>query len=114
MQPLARILLAILLLVFAAGTIVQAAAVAHAKMDMPMAMSVSAGDYMPGCDDCSDDPGNAMACFTACMLPALGLEAPAMPFVPTTRAPVQSVASWALTGQSRPPDPYPPKPTVLN
>jgi hypothetical protein len=56
-----RIVLSVLVLAFAAGTFVQAAAPAHAKMEMPMAMSQIGGDHMSGCDDCMDDPGAALS-----------------------------------------------------
>ena len=102
--------------VFAAGTVVQATAAMAMQTDalISMTMPGPASDPMPGGDDCSDASDDTIACFTACTLPALGLVAPAVAFVPMASVPVQPLLAWAIISQSRPPDPYPPRPSVLN
>ena len=114
MRLVARLALALVALVFMAGTMVHAVAATHMTMDMPMAMSSSAGEHMPGCDDCGGDPESSMACFVACAQPALGLGAPAVSFAAMIRTPMQPVMSRAVTGVLQPPDPYPPRPSILN
>jgi hypothetical protein len=113
MRPLLRIVLSVLVLAFAAGTFVQAAAPAQAKMEMPMAMSQIGGDHMSGCDDCMDDPGD-MACFIACTFPALALVSPLPALAPVVRMPMQPAFARAVVGEPRSPDPYPPKPSIRN
>jgi hypothetical protein len=107
MRSLSRFTVAVLILVFAAGTFVQAAALS--KADMPMAMSPEMGEEMPGCDDCSDDPDAAMACVAACALPALGLQDASLQFGPPVRVPLKSASARAMVGELRAPDPYPPR-----
>src|SRR5688572_1429938 len=116
MRPLARLLQAALVFVFAAATVVQATAAMGMQTSalMSLTMPGPASDLMPAGHECSDEPDAAMACFTACMLPALGLVAPAVAFVPMASAPLQPLSAWAIISQSRPPDPYPPRPSVLN
>jgi hypothetical protein len=111
MRSLSRFTVAVLILVFAAGTFVQAAALS--KADMPMAMSPEMGEEMPGCDDCSDDPDAAMACVAACALPALGLPATLLVPAPIVRMAPRPASAAAVDGESRAPDPYPPRPSVL-
>jgi hypothetical protein len=81
-------------------------------MDMPMPMSGPAADHRPNCDDCGD-PGEGFACFLACTLPVLDIAAPEAAFRPLVKLPVQPLAAPAIIGTSRPPDPYPPRPSVL-
>jgi hypothetical protein len=116
MRPLARLLLAPLVFVFAAATVVQATVAMGMQTNalMSMTMPGPASDPMPGGDDCSDASDDAIACFAACTLPALGLVAPAVAFVPMARVALQPLLAWAIISQSRPPDPYPPRPSVLN
>lgn len=114
MRPLVRLVLTFFVLVFVAGTIVQATAAANMKMDMAMAMPIAAGAHMPGCDDCKGDPDKGLACITACTLPALGLLIPTVSFAPAVKAHIHPALLWAIVGESRAPKPYPPKPSVLN
>jgi hypothetical protein len=112
MRPLARFVLAVLILALAAGTFVQGAAVDRSKMNMPMAMSQD-GDHMPGCQDCGDDP-DATFCFMMCTLPALGLPPLSLTLAPMVRMPIEPSSAWGAVGQPRAPDPYPPRPSILN
>ena len=115
MRPLARLLRAALVFVFAAATVVQATAAMGMQTDalMSLTMPGPASNSMPAGHDCSEEPDAAMACFTACTL-AAGLVAPAVAFVPMASMPHQPLLAWAIISQSRPPDPYPPRPSVLN
>jgi hypothetical protein len=106
MPRLARLLLTILALSFAAGVSVQA--MAAAPMDLPMAMSGAAGEPMPDCDHCGGDADETV-CLIACTLPVLDMVSPELALRPLTKCAVQALAAPAIVGQSRPPDPHPPR-----
>ena len=112
MRSLVRVVLSFLILVFAAGAVLQAAALAPATMDVPMAMSQSAG-HMPGCDDCMDDPDD-MTCFLACAQPAFSLATPLPVLASAVRMSVHPALAWAVMGELRAPDPDPPRPSILD
>jgi hypothetical protein len=112
MRPLARFALAVLILVFAAGTYVQATTLTHSTTDMPMAMSQD-GHQMPGCDDSGDDP-DALVCFMVCTLPALGLPFPSLTLAPMAGVRIEPAFVRAASGRPAEPDPHPPRPSSLN
>ncbi len=97
-------------LAMAAGAVISAAQATSMAVDMTAA-SHSDG-AMPGCDDC---PGGdaGMACASGCMT-LLSALIPAVPSIvaPAAQALAGSGASQ-FVGHSRPPDPYPPRTTVL-
>lgn len=113
MCRLARFLAAVLVLVFATGTFVQAAAATHSKTNLPMAMSQGMSDHMPGCDGCGDDP-DAMACLVACTAPSLALPVRSLALAPMVRMAVLPASSLEPSGEARAPEPYPPRPSVLS
>lgn len=83
--------------------------------DMTVKMTAAAASDMPmpsGCSDCDGDHGVTAACFALCG----GLLA-VLPLVPTVVAAVSlstpAVQGIPVAGHYGPPDPYPPRPTIL-
>ena len=111
MRRLARLLLTILALSLAAGVSAQAMAAAH--MDAPMAMSGAAGEPVPDCDHSDGDADETTACLIACTLPLLYVVSSEFALRPLVKCAVQALAAPTIIGQSRPPDPHPPRLAAL-
>jgi hypothetical protein len=94
-----------------------AGAVINAAQATSMAMDMSAGGHsdgmVPGCDGCPGGDDGAMACAAACVAPATAV-LPKGFLVGMALTRVFSAArTQALVDHHRPPDPYPPRTTVL-
>lgn len=83
--------------------------------DMAVKMSTAAASNMPmpsGCDGCNGDHGVPTACFAQC-----GGLAAVLPLVTTGVATISqsapAVQTVPVAGHHGPPDPYPPRPTIL-
>ena len=107
MSNWAKSLVVLLLVVFAAGTVVQSAQ----ATTMDIMMSTMADGGVGGCDKCpnaADDAG--ASCATGCVAPASGLSALTFAFyVPALDGQSGPVKLERLSGHRPPPDPYPPK-----
>jgi hypothetical protein len=82
--------------------------------DLHMALASSNGSEMPACDSrCGDDTG-AANCDVGCTVHLLGI-VPTEGFAPIalSRALYPSLG-FIHAGQSRPPDPHPPRPFILS
>ena len=87
----------------------------HAS-DMAVKMATAPASEMPmpsGCNGCSDDNhGMPLACFAFC-----GGVVAVLPVVPTVAAAVSvcppAASALSIAGHHGPPDPYPPRPTIL-
>lgn len=110
MRRFARLITVLVALAIAAGWVINAAQATGMAIDMAAATHSDGG--MPGCDGClGGDAG--MACASGCMtlLTAVIPAAPSIAVSPTQALPGCGVRQ--LVGHSRPPDPYPPRTTVL-
>lgn len=111
MRRLARMVVVLLSLALVAGAVINAA------QATTMAMDMSAGAHsdgsMPGCDGCPDGNDGAMACAAPCLAPATAV-LPVGTSVAGALARIFIAArTQALVDHHRPPDPYPPRTTVL-
>lgn len=112
MHGLRRILVALLLLAFGAGTTLHAV---EAGAMAPGAMAGSAAD-MPMPDDCEACGDGGMATVSACVTGCLGMPA-VLP--QSTASAIASAAAFdplperRIAGSTGKPDPHPPKPGVL-
>ncbi|MGH6701841.1 MAG: hypothetical protein ACRECG_00295 [Bradyrhizobium sp.] len=85
---------------------------------MATKMTTAAANDLPmpgGCSGCSgDDQGMSMACFAVCGSVAVAIlpVAPAIAAVGLVSPSTPPVA--AIAGHHGPPDPYPPRPTILS
>ena len=89
--------------------------VAEATAAVPTTVDRGAADGQPcsHCDDCDGIPcpKSAVACLQACAVPApaVAVALPVLPELQAGSAP-WSMRTAALSGLSRPPDPFPPRP----
>lgn len=79
-----------------------------------MMMQMTPGEEMPGCGDCADRSEAALACIAACALTAFGLAASIAVFAPIAQARAEPTDACVIAGQLRTPEPYPPRPSILN
>lgn len=115
MKGLAHFLAAVLVALFAAGSVVHT--VGAAVTDLKMAVAAADGMNMPDCEGCGtgggDDP--ASICDIPCITPALAALDVAAAIPRPISVAAQSVPTdHSLTGRTGPPDPYPPRPLVLS
>ena len=107
MNNWAKSLVVLLLVVFAAGTVLQSAQ----ATTMDIMMSTMADGNVGGCDNCpngADDTG--ASCATGCVTSAPGLAVLASAFsVPTLDRQRGPINPELLVGLRTPPDPHPPK-----
>jgi hypothetical protein len=94
-----------------------AGAVINAAQASSMAMDMSAGTHsdgsMPGCDGCPSDDGG-MACAAACLAPATAVLPEEGTSVAASLTRIFTAArTRTLVDHHHPPDPYPPRTTVL-
>lgn len=112
MKILARFLLTSLILVFAVGSVVHGVEASG----MNAKMSSLSGGIAPGCDDCGGGDGEngkaEKACPSLCVTPANAVLPTVMPITIRVSETLGFHAAGLMTGQSGPPDPYPPRPTL--
>lgn len=111
MRRFARMITVLVALAIAAGSVTNAAQASSMAIDM--ATAAHSDGAMMGCDACPGGDDTGMACASGCMtlLAALIPAAPSIA-VPPAQA-LASAGAQHLAGYSRPPDPYPPRTTVL-
>jgi len=111
MRRFARIIAVLVALAVAAGSVVNAAQATSMAIDMAAASHSDVA--MPGCDACPGGDDAGMACASGCitLLAALIPSEPSVAETPT--GPLDCSVAQQLVGHSRPPDPYPPRTTVL-
>ena len=114
MGRVSPLLLTFFVLVFGAAAFFHAKAAAQMPPDLVMVMPAADGTHLPGCDECGGDAENGLACFMGCALPALGLLPAAAPLLAPATGQIQPGASRLAAGVSRPPDPSPPRQSLLN
>lgn len=103
----AKSLVVLLLVVFAAGTVVQSAQ----ATTMGIMMSTMADGSVGGCDKCPNGADDAGAsCATGCVAPASGLAVLTFAFyLPALDGQRGPINPELMVGLRTPPDPYPPK-----
>lgn len=107
-----RLLCAVVLFALATGSVLQAAQTAGT--DLQMALAGSDGPETPACDGCCGDDTGSAKCNMDCTVHLLGL-VPSDGFAPIALS--AALYPWPglnLAGQSRPPDPHPPRPSILS
>lgn len=110
MRRLARMIAVLAVLAVAAGSVINAAQAISMAIDMAASHSNGA---MPDCDDCQGGDHAEMACASACVTPLAAVILPGLSLVMTSAEAVLDPGVQQLVGHSRPPDPYPPRTTVL-
>jgi len=120
MRGALRTVLAVLILVFAAGAVLHTGRAA--AMDLAMAAGAPSADMPmpPGCDGCGgdggDDPGSAMtSCAALCATPPMAPPSVVPQVAPSAPAAAEPEADTpAPVGLTGPPDLHPPRATVLS
>jgi uncharacterized membrane protein len=111
MRRLARMVAIVLSLALVAGAVLHAAQAT--SMAMEMSVAAHSDGTMPGCDGCPGGADGGMACAKACVTPAAAVLPTGLPVVGTPVKTFEAAHVQALVGHLRPPDPYPPRTTVL-
>jgi hypothetical protein len=108
---LRKICAALLVLAFALGTVTQA--VQASDMAVKLATTASSDKPMPaGCNGCGDDNMGNMACAVVCAVPAAVM--PDNVAVSDLQAAIVTCLEDEVgVGRTGPPDPFPPKPSLL-
>ena len=103
MKRRVKALFAILLVAFAAATVVQSAQVTA----MGIVMSMDGGQ----CDGCNLEPGGeGVTCASACIVPVSGMTVPPVGLVkPVFNVVPRLTRSRSMAGWQAPPKPYPPR-----
>lgn len=110
MRRFARMVTVLAVLAMMVGSVISAA---HAtSMAMHMAAAHADG-AMPGCDDCPGGGGAGMGCASGCMTLLTAIIPAAPPIAEAPTLALTGSGAQQLVGRSRPPDPYPPRTTVL-
>jgi len=107
-----RILMIMVLAAFAAGTVVHAANAA--TMSAKMTLAVIDGADMGDCQDCSDGNGDMPPCDNVCVSPILAVVPSGQTSLPGAETTTDSFVLQSVTGRTGPPDPYPPRTTILS
>lgn len=111
MRRLARMVVVLLSLALVAGAVINAAQATSMAMDM------SAGGHsdgmMPGCDGCPGSDDGAMACAAACLALTAAILSGGSSVAATLTRVFIATGTQVLVDHHRPPDPYPPRTTVL-
>ncbi len=107
-----RIFMIMVLTAFAAGMVMHAAnaATMSAKMTLAMIDGADMGD----CQDCPDDNDGMPPCDNVCMSPILAVVPSGQPGLPEAETTTESLVLQGVTGRTGPPDPYPPRSTILS
>ncbi|MFU0503816.1 hypothetical protein [Pseudaminobacter sp. NGMCC 1.201702] len=112
MNRLVRVLAVVFLAAFAAGTAAHAAAATNMSLKMSMATMDDGG--MADCQDCPGDDAQATACDQFCVTTLAAICPPAATEHPHVAASVSSPPAERSDGRTGPPDPYPPRTTLLS
>jgi hypothetical protein len=107
-----RIFMIMMLAAFAAGTVMHAANAA--TMSAKMTLAVIDGADMGDCQDCSDGNDNMPPCDNVCVSPILAVVPSGQPSLPGAETTTESPVLQSVTGRTGPPDPYPPRSTILS
>jgi hypothetical protein len=112
MRRFARVITVLVALAMAAGSVINAAQAASMTIDMAAATTHSDG-AMPGCDGCPGGDDAGMVCASGCIMPLTAVIPAGPPIAETATQALLDSGARHLVGQLRPPDPYPPRTTVL-
>ena len=112
MDRLARILAVVLLVGFAAGTIVHDASAT--SMSLAMSHDTMAGGDMSDCDPCPADDGKASLCNQVCLAPFAAIPAAVGVELPLVAAEIAALPLKEIVGHIDRPEPSPPRTTILN
>jgi hypothetical protein len=107
-----RIFMIVVLAAFAAGTVAHAASAA--TMSMKMSLAAINGADMGDCQDCSDGNDNMPPCDNVCISPILAVVPSGQPSLPGAQTTTESPVLQSVVGRTGPPDPYPPRSTILS
>lgn len=107
-----RILMIIVLAAFAAGTVVHAANAA--AMGAKMTLAAIDGADMGDCQDCADGTGDMPSCGNACVSPILAVVPSGQPSLQGAETTTENPILQSVIGRTGPPDPYPPRTTILS
>jgi len=111
MSRIARMVVVVLSLALVVGAIINAAQATNMAMDMSAAGH--SGEMMPGCDDCSGGDDGSMTCPAPCLTPVTAVLPVAAPVASALTNAFVAARTQALVDHRRPPDPYPPRSTVV-
>lgn len=112
MRNLARMFAIVLLVVFAAGTVANAAGMTSMSLKMS---AIAMGDgTMADCQDCPSDTGNSLACEQACVVPLIAIAPVAGIDLPAVQTEVAVFPVEESAGHTGPPLPYPPRTIILS
>lgn len=107
-----RIFMIVVLAAFAVGTVAHAANAA--TMSAKMSLAVIDGADMGDCKKCPDGKGDVQPCDNACVSPILAVVPSGQPSLPGAETTTESPVLQSVTGRTGPPDPYPPRSTILS
>mgnify|MGYP001355634493 CR=1 FL=1 len=112
MSILRRTCSLIIALAFVLGMLVQAPALYAGSAMTDMAVASGTGHPGGACDHCDDQDMSVVSCASICPAPTVILATdPGLAVLPP--AALTAAAAAPLTGQSGPPDPYPPRSLIL-
>jgi hypothetical protein len=107
-----RMFAIVLLAVFAAGTVVNAAGATSMSLQLS---AIALGDgTMADCQDCPSDTSNSLACDQACVVPLIAIAPVAGIDLPAAQTEVAVAAVKESAGHTGPPLPYPPRTIILS
>lgn len=106
------ILTIIALAAFASGSVAQAATAADMSVKMTLAMIDGAA--MGDCRDCPDGSEDMQPCDNVCIHPVQAVVPTGQLGLPEVEATTESLVLQDGTGRTGPPDPYPPRSTILS
>jgi hypothetical protein len=107
-----RTFMILMLAAFAAGTVVHAANAT--TMSAKMTLAAIDGADMSDCQDCTDGNGNMPSCDNVCVSPILAVVPSGQPSLPGAETTTENPVLENVTGRTGPPDPYPPRTTILS
>lgn len=105
-----RMLTIALLVVFAAGTVANAAGATSMSLQMSAIEMGAMGD----CQGCPSDDGKSLACEQACMVPLIAIAPVAGIELPAAQTEVAVSPVKESAGHTGPPQPYPPRTIILS
>ena len=107
-----RMVLVVLLAVFAVGTVVHAANATI--MSVKMASAAAGGMQDGGCDECPSGDGKASVCAGMCVQPLWATAANGETLSSIIKGVFSGVYSSPIETRAGPPDPYPPRFLILS
>jgi hypothetical protein len=111
MRRLAHLITLLVSLALVAGAVINVAQATSMAMDM--AAGAHLGESMSGCDGCPGGDDGGMACAAVCLAPATAVLPEGTSIDGVLTRMIIAARTQALADHSRPPDPYPPRATVL-